>query len=69
MTAEAYAVNLQENLADLIDRLKSGRYRALPLRRQYIDKPDGGQTSLGIPAFEEKVAQSEGFPVKHTVLK
>jgi RNA-directed DNA polymerase len=57
VTAEAYAVNLQQNLTDLIDRLKSGRYRALPVRRQYIDKPDGGQRALGIPAFEEKVAQ------------
>jgi len=57
VTAEAYAVNLQQNLADLIDRLKSGRYRALPVRRQFIDKPDGGQRALGIPAFEEKLAQ------------
>jgi RNA-directed DNA polymerase len=57
LTAEAYAVNLQQNLAGLIDRLKSGRYRALPVRRQYIDKPDGGQRALGIPSFEEKVAQ------------
>lgn len=42
-TAEEYAVNLRSNLADLIDRLKSGRYRAAPLRRHYIDKIGGGK--------------------------
>jgi RNA-directed DNA polymerase len=56
-TAESYAVNLQQNLADLIDRLKSGRYRAPPTRRKYIDKPGGGQRGLNIPSFEDKVAQ------------
>ena len=56
-TAEAYAANLEQNLRSLIDRLKSGRYKALPVRRHYIDKPDGGKRGLGIPCFEEKVAQ------------
>ena len=56
-TAEEYAVNLRSNLADLIDRLKSGRYRAAPLRRHYIDKIGGGKRGLAIPSFEDKVAQ------------
>ena len=56
-TAEEYAANLEQNLLSLIDRLKSGRYKARPVRRHYIDKPDGGQRGLGIPCFEEKVAQ------------
>lgn len=56
-TAEEYAVNLRDNLADLIDRLKSGRYRAPPLRRHYIDKIGGGKRGLAIPSFEDKVAQ------------
>jgi len=56
-TAEEYAVNLRSNLADLIDRLKSGRYRALPLRRHYIDKIGGGKRGIAIPSFEDKVAQ------------
>jgi UDP:flavonoid glycosyltransferase YjiC (YdhE family) len=32
-TAESYAANLQQNLSSLIERLKSGRYRAPPVRR------------------------------------
>jgi RNA-directed DNA polymerase len=56
-TAQEYAANLEQNLQDLLDRLKSGRYRALPVRRHYIDKSDGSQRALGIPSFEEKVAQ------------
>ena len=55
--AEEYAVNLRHNLTDLIDRLKSGRYRAPPLLRHYIDKAGGGQRGLAIPSFEDKVAQ------------
>jgi group II intron reverse transcriptase/maturase len=56
-TAQAYALNLERNLAELIDRLKSGRYRAPPVRRHYIAKSGGGQRALGIPSFEDKVAQ------------
>lgn len=56
-TAEEYAANLEQNLLSLIDRLKSGRYRAPPVRRHYIPKTDGGQRALGIPGFEDKVAQ------------
>jgi retron-type reverse transcriptase len=41
----------------LLDRLKSGRCRAPPVRRHYIDKPDGDKRALGIPSFEGKVAQ------------
>jgi group II intron reverse transcriptase/maturase len=56
-TAESYAANLQQNLASLIERLKSGRYRAPPVRRHYIRKTGGGERGLGIPSFEDKVAQ------------
>jgi len=56
-TAAEYASHLEQNLQSLIDRLKSGRYRAPPVRRRYIDKSDGGKRTLGIPSFEDKVAQ------------
>ena len=56
-TAEEYAANLELNLLTLVDQLKSGRYRAPPVRRHYIDKTDGSKRGLGIPCFADKVAQ------------
>ena len=57
VTAEDYEANLEANLLDLLERIKSGRYRAPPVRRAYIPKADGSQRMLGIPTFEDKVAQ------------
>jgi len=38
VTAAAYEVQLEANLRDLLDRIKSGRYQAPPVRRAYIPK-------------------------------
>ena len=54
VTAEDYEANLEANLLDLLERIKSGRYRAPPVRRAYIPKADGSQRMLGIPTFEDK---------------
>ena len=58
LTWEEYAVDLEARLADLHDRLHRGAYRALPSRRRYIPKPDGGRRPLGIAALEDKVVQT-----------
>jgi hypothetical protein len=55
--ADDYATNLEANLLDLLDRIKSGRYKAPPVRRTYIPKADGSRRPLGIPTFEDKLAQ------------
>ncbi len=57
VTAADYEAKLEDNLRDLLDRIKSGRYHAPPVRRAYIPKADGSQRMLGIPTFEDKVAQ------------
>lgn len=57
-TAEAYGAHLDDHLRDLLDRAKSGSYRAPPVRRVHIPKGDGSQTRpIGIPTFEDKVLQ------------
>jgi retron-type reverse transcriptase len=43
VTAIDYATNLDANLLDLLDRIKSGRYKAPPVRRTYIPKADGSR--------------------------
>jgi group II intron reverse transcriptase/maturase len=55
--AEDYEANLQANLMDLLERFRSGRYQAPPVRRTYIPKADGTQRPLGIPTLEDKVLQ------------
>jgi hypothetical protein len=57
-TAEEYGRNLEANLHSLLDRFKSGTYRAPPVRRVQIPKGDGKKTRpIGIPTFEDKVLQ------------
>ena len=57
VTADDYAKNLEANLLDLLARIMSGRYKAPPVRRTYIPKTDGSRQPLGIPTFEDKLAQ------------
>jgi group II intron reverse transcriptase/maturase len=57
-TAAGYAAHLEANLQELLERAKSGRYRAPAVRRVHIPKGDGRTTRpIGIPTFEDKVLQ------------
>jgi RNA-directed DNA polymerase len=57
-TAQDYGLSLLDNLKTLLDRAKSGSYRAPPLRRAHIPKGTGSETRpIGIPTLEDKVLQ------------
>lgn len=56
-TGEAYAEQLDGNLRDLHERLRSQRYSAPPIRRVRIPKASGGERPIGITTFEDKVVQ------------
>lgn len=55
-TANQYAEALDENLQQLLNRVKSGTYRAPPVKRAYIPKGKE-KRPIGIPTFEDKVLQ------------
>lgn len=57
VTWRDYGEGLEERLQDLSGRLKRGAYRARPVKRRYIPKPDGRQRPLGITTLEDKVVQ------------
>ena len=57
VTYEQYEANVEENIRQLHQRLKGGKYRAQPLRRVYIPKEDGKQRPISIPALEDKLVQ------------
>ena len=56
-TAKDYAKNLEANLEDLHDRLRTLRYIAPPVKRVWIDKEKGKKRPLGIPEIEDKIVQ------------
>lgn len=56
-TASEYELELDGNLRSLLDRFKSGTYRAPPVRRVYIPKAGGKRRPIGIPTLEDKILQ------------
>jgi len=52
-----YQENLRDNIASLVERLKSGTYKARLVRRKWIPKGLDKLRPLGIPVIEDKLLQ------------
>lgn len=59
VTVEDYGEHLEENIRDLVERLKSKRYHSQPVKRVYIPKPGrpNEKRGLGLPSVEDKLVQ------------
>jgi RNA-directed DNA polymerase len=67
-TKEQYSENLEENIEDLVRRLKSKSYRPVPVRRMYIPKLNSNKKRpLGIPEHEDKVVQKGITKILNTI--
>ena len=57
VTKEKYSEKLEENIDDLIERMKKFSYKPKSARRTYIPKVNGKLRPLGIPAYEDRLVQ------------
>ena len=57
VTVKQYAEHLDDNLRDLHERIRTGRYRATPVERVWFDKDDGSQRPIGKLVIEDKIVQ------------
>lgn len=57
MTVDELLQHLKQNGSQLIESIRNGEYRPLPVRRVEIPKPDGGKRLLGIPTVTDRVIQ------------
>ena len=57
VSKEDYGANLEENLKDLVERLKRKAYVPKPARRVEIEKDNGKKRPLSIYCYEDKLVQ------------
>ena len=67
VTWQEYEQSLEERLGDLHHRVHRGSYRAQPVRRVYVQKPDGRQRPLGVVALEDKIVQQAAATVLQAI--
>ena len=50
-------IGIENFLAGIQKELRNNTYKAQPVRRVYLDKPDGSKRPLGIPTIKDRVVQ------------
>jgi RNA-directed DNA polymerase len=67
ITKEQYGQDLEGNLRDLHERLRTGQYRHQPIRRVHIPKAPGKTRPIGISSIEDKIVQGAVCEVLETI--
>lgn len=67
VTKQEYGLDLEQRLGELHKRLKDGTYRASPVLRRWIAKPEGGKRPLGLPTVEDKIVQGAVVEILNSI--
>jgi len=67
VTKEEYGQNLEENLGNLVERMKKGSYKPKPIRRVYIPK-DGSKMYTCIMCWTTGSMSSSGDNVRENAI-
>ena len=57
MSKDQYEENAEENIRELVQRMRKFQYKPKPVKRVDIPKTNGKQRPLGLPSYEDKLVQ------------